>query len=61
MLAPSSGCVQARAKFHVLVTTYEGVLFEQHELRRISWATLVIDEGHRLKNRKSRLFQVRLW
>ena len=53
--------MQARVKFHVMVTTYEVAGFEESELRRISWAALIVDEGHRLKNRNSRLFKVLLY
>ncbi len=43
-------------KFHVMVTTFEAVLAEASLLRRISWDVLVVDEGHRLKNEKSKTF-----
>ncbi|KAK9828698.1 hypothetical protein WJX72_001585 [[Myrmecia] bisecta] len=47
---------QARIKFHVLLTSYEMALAEISELRRLHWETLIVDEGHRLKNSSSRLF-----
>ena len=50
--------VQLRMKAHVVVTSYETALAEATELRRLRWETLVVDEGHRLKNKESRLFQV---
>lgn len=51
--------MQARVRFHVLLSTYEMVLGEAAELKRISWASQVVDEGHRLRNRHSKAFQVR--
>ena len=39
--------MQARVKFHVLLTTYEMVGFEAGHLRSLEWETLVVDEGHR--------------
>ena len=55
---PTLDAVQARVKFHVLLTSYETALSEATELRRLKWETLVVDEGHRLKNKNSRLFTV---
>ena len=49
---------QARVRVHVLVTSYECVLAELSELKRLEWEVLIVDEGHRLKNRESRLSQV---
>lgn len=46
--------VQARVQFHVLLTTYEMVVAEAAELRRIQWQTLVVDEAHRLRRSTSR-------
>jgi SNF2-related domain len=46
---------QARVQFHVLLTTYEMVVAEATELRRIQWQTLVVDEAHRLRRSTSRL------
>lgn len=48
------GCLQARVQFHVLLTTYEMVVAEAAELRRIQWQTLVVDEAHRLRRSTSR-------
>lgn len=41
----------------MLLTTYELVSKHLGELRRLSWAALVVDEAHRLKSASSRLFQ----
>lgn len=43
-------------KFHILITTYEVVLKDVAVLSRIKWKALIVDEAHRLKNAKSRLF-----
>ena len=50
--------MQERIKVDVVLTSYEGATTEKAELRKIVWETLVVDEGHRLKNKETRLFQV---
>eukprot|EP00468_Gymnochlora_sp_CCMP2014_P007575 CAMPEP_0167764002 /NCGR_PEP_ID=MMETSP0110_2-20121227/13751_1 /TAXON_ID=629695 /ORGANISM="Gymnochlora sp., Strain CCMP2014" /LENGTH=1326 /DNA_ID=CAMNT_0007651279 /DNA_START=156 /DNA_END=4136 /DNA_ORIENTATION=+ len=42
-------------KFNILITTYEIVQMDTQQLANIPWATLIVDEGHRLKNRNSKL------
>lgn len=37
-------------KFDVLITTYEIVQADWQELKKVPWALMVVDEGHRLKN-----------
>jgi SNF2 family DNA or RNA helicase len=44
-------------KFHVLITTYEVVLKDIVVLSKIRWKVLIVDEAHRLKNHKARLFE----
>lgn len=44
-------------KFHVLITTYEVVLKDISVLSKIRWRVLIVDEAHRLKNHKARLFE----
>jgi SNF2 family DNA or RNA helicase len=44
-------------KFHVLITTYEVVLKDINVLSKIRWRVLIVDEAHRLKNHKARLFE----
>lgn len=39
--------MQARVKFHVLLTTYEMAVAEGTVLRSLQWEALVVDEGHR--------------
>jgi SNF2 family DNA or RNA helicase len=43
-------------KFHVLITTYEVILKDIAVLSKLHWKTLIVDEAHRLKNYKARLF-----
>ena len=43
-----------RYKFQVVLTTYEMIVAHPEPLRRVKWAAMVVDEGHRLKNRNSR-------
>ncbi|GIL52295.1 hypothetical protein Vafri_8203 [Volvox africanus] len=50
---------QERAKFHVLLTSYEMLALEAGPLSRgLQYGVLVVDEGHRLKNKDSKLFQL---
>ena len=49
---------QARVRAHVVLTTYEMAALEAAELRRLHWGVLIVDEGHRLKVKEGRLFQV---
>ena len=44
-------------KFHILITTYEVVLKDVNIMSKIRWRALIVDEAHRLKNSKSRLFE----
>ena len=44
-------------KFHILITTYEVVLKDINVISKIRWRALIVDEAHRLKNPKSRLFE----
>lgn len=44
-------------KFHILITTYEVVLKDVDVLKKIRWKALIVDEAHRLKNPKARLFE----
>lgn len=46
-----------RLKFNALLTTYEIVLKDKAVLGRIAWASLLVDEAHRLKNEDSLLYK----
>ncbi|WVQ80394.1 hypothetical protein IAT38_002499 [Cryptococcus sp. DSM 104549] len=43
--------------FQVCLTTYEYIIKERPMLSRIKWIHMIIDEGHRMKNVKSKLSQ----
>ncbi|KAK1242789.1 hypothetical protein MKX08_005601 [Trichoderma sp. CBMAI-0020] len=45
------------AKFPVVCTSYEMVINDHHNLSRINWEFIIIDEGHRMKNSDAKLFQ----
>ncbi|KAJ0029973.1 hypothetical protein Pint_12488 [Pistacia integerrima] len=47
---------QDRIKFDVLLTSYEMVNLDTASLRPIKWECMIVDEGHRLKNKDSKLF-----
>ncbi len=44
-------------KFHILITTYEVVLKDIDVFTKIKWRALIVDEAHRLKNSKAKLFE----
>lgn len=44
--------------FDVLLTTYELILKDQAILSTVKWKLLLVDEGHRLKNSASQLYDV---
>eukprot|EP00698_Gefionella_okellyi_P001432 TRINITY_DN1138_c0_g1_i2.p1 TRINITY_DN1138_c0_g1~~TRINITY_DN1138_c0_g1_i2.p1 ORF type:complete len:1213 (+),score=198.12 TRINITY_DN1138_c0_g1_i2:1976-5614(+) len=43
-------------KVHLLLVAYEVALADASFLKSIPWACVIVDEGHRLKNSRSRLF-----
>ncbi|KAL9090659.1 MAG: hypothetical protein Q9165_005147 [Trypethelium subeluteriae] len=46
-----------RYKFNVLLTTPEYINKDQDFLSSIKWQSLIVDEAHRLKNRKANIYQ----
>ncbi|KAL6861920.1 hypothetical protein ACP4OV_017620 [Aristida adscensionis] len=55
--SPSNeGKRQSRIKFDVLLTSYEMINMDSNVLKNIGWESLIVDEGHRLKNKDSKLF-----
>ncbi|KAK4274486.1 hypothetical protein QN277_017696 [Acacia crassicarpa] len=47
---------QDRIKFDVLLTSYEMINLDSASLKPIKWECMIVDEGHRLKNKDSKLF-----
>ncbi|PRP87727.1 chromodomain-helicase-DNA-binding protein 1-like [Planoprotostelium fungivorum] len=47
-------------KINAVITTYELMIKDEAQLREIDWAYLAVDEGHRLKNNESTLYDVLL-
>ena len=52
---PAAGLCVPRYKFQAVITSYETLIQESAFLSKVQWRVLVVDEAHRLKNRKSRL------
>lgn len=53
---------QARIKLDVLLTSYEMINLDSASLKNIQWECMIVDEGHRLKNKDSKLFlQLKLY
>lgn len=48
--------MQAAVKFHVLLTSYEIASIESTLLNKLAWDCVVVDEGHRLRSKESKLF-----
>ncbi|KAJ1884279.1 ATP-dependent DNA helicase Snf21, partial [Kickxella alabastrina] len=44
-----------RQDFQVLLTTYDYIIKDRPLLSKINWIHMIIDEGHRMKNTKSKL------
>ena len=41
-------------KFNVVLTTYEYILNDKSTLCKLKWQYIIVDEGHRMKNTKSK-------
>ncbi len=46
-------------EWDVCVTSYEMVIREKSVFKKFNWRYLVIDEAHRIKNEKSKVFEPR--
>ena len=46
-----------KLKFNTLLTTYEILLKDKEFLGSFAWASLIVDEAHRLKNDDSLLYR----
>ncbi len=44
-------------KWNVCLTTYEYILKDKNLLKKFQWKFIVVDEGHRMKNSKSKFTQ----
>ncbi|KAJ8400857.1 hypothetical protein AAFF_G00392110 [Aldrovandia affinis] len=44
-------------KFHGVITTFEMIMADCPELKKIQWRCVIIDEAHRLKNRNCKLLE----
>jgi len=45
-------------KFNVLISTYEYIMKDKHMLNKFHWSYIIVDEGHRMKNAKSKFAQI---
>ena len=46
-----------RHKNNVILTTYEYIMKDKYSLNKILWQYIIVDEGHRMKNYKSKFTQ----
>eukprot|EP00803_Ostreobium_quekettii_P000818 evm.model.scf_544.7 EVM.evm.TU.scf_544.7 scf_544:32803-45870(+) len=47
-----------KGSFNVLVTHYDIVIRDKNVFKKTQWEYLIVDEGHRLKNHESKLFEI---
>ena len=45
-------------KFNTLLTTYDYIMKDKSVLSKVHWCYIVVDEGHRMKNAKSKFAQI---
>lgn len=51
---PLLAAILKNDKYHVVLTTYEFILNDKSTLSKIHWQYIIVDEGHRMKNTKSK-------
>ena len=44
-----------KGQFNVMLTSYEMVMKDANFMSRLNWVYIIVDEGHRMKNSKSKL------
>ncbi|KAM9859273.1 chromodomain-helicase-DNA-binding protein 6 [Aulostomus maculatus] len=54
---PQGNTIPGILKFHGLITTFEMIMADCPELKKLHWRCVVIDEAHRLKNRNCKLLE----
>ncbi|XP_060926010.1 chromodomain-helicase-DNA-binding protein 6 [Limanda limanda] len=54
---PQGNSIPGVLKFQGLITTFEMIMADCPELRKLHWRCVVIDEAHRLKNRNCKLLE----
>ncbi|XP_034021847.1 chromodomain-helicase-DNA-binding protein 6 [Thalassophryne amazonica] len=52
-----SNTIPGVLKFHGVITTFEMIMADCPELKKLHWRCVVIDEAHRLKNRNCKLLE----
>lgn len=45
-------------QFNVLLTSYEFVMLDKADLTKTQWQYIIVDEGHRIKNKEAKLSKV---
>ena len=48
----------AKSMFNVCLTSYEYIMIDKSDLAKIEWKYIIIDEGHRIKNKNSKLSSI---
>lgn len=51
---PHLGSLLKNDRYHVVLTTYEYIINDKSTLSKVQWQYIVVDEGHRMKNTKSK-------
>ena len=48
---------QEKHKYNAVLTTYEYIMKDKYSLNKVTWQYIIVDEGHRMKNYKSKFTQ----